>query len=449
MKVYGIIGWKNSGKTSLMERLVACITARGFSVSTVKHVHHDVDLDHPGKDTFRHRAAGAFEVILASAHRFALMREHRGPEPDLSAILARLAPVDLVLVEGYKRDNHPKIEVFRAQAGHALIQPTDPHTRAVATDADIGPLTVPILDLNDTQTIATFILHESGLLPASPFDTVIVVDWSASNTPSPARPGPDAIWIGEARQAQTHTSYHRTRHAAETHLATLLDAEAAAGRRVLLGFDFPMGYPAGFATRLTGQSDPRAVWHWLNRHITDTPGNANNRFAVADQINAGFHAPGPFWGRPDSAAHAHLSPTKPADYAVLTLPERRHVDILVPRAQPVWKLYTTGSVGSQSLMGLPLVHRLSQRPGARVWPFDAPTGPLVLAEVYPSLLARAVAADPALVRDEAQVRLLARALWTLSHQGHLAPMFDTPPQAAEEGWILGAGHQAALEQALR
>ena len=163
MMVYGIIGWKNSGKTGLMERLVAHITAKGFTVSTVKHVHHDVDLDQPGKDTHRHRQAGAQETILASARRFALLHEHRGPEPDLQAILARLAPVDLVLVEGYKRDLHPKIEVFRAEAGHDLIQPHDPFTRAVATDSDPGALSVPVLDLNDTEAVAKFILREVGL----------------------------------------------------------------------------------------------------------------------------------------------------------------------------------------------------------------------------------------------------------------------------------------------
>ena len=449
MKVYGIIGWKNSGKTSLMERLVAAITAKGLTVSTVKHVHHDVDLDQPGKDTFRHRAAGASEVVLASAHRFAILHEHRGPEPTQPDLLARLAPVDLVLVEGYKRDSHPKIEVFRAEAGHALIQPTDPMTRAVATDAALAPLTVPILDLNDTEAVAQFILQETGLLPSSPFDTVAIVDWSASSTPSPRNPGADAIWIAVARAGQIATSYHRTRHDAETFLTTLLDTEATAGRRVLLGFDFAMGYPTGFAARLTGQPDPRAVWAWLARHITDSPQNANNRFAVADQINAGFHQPGPFWGRPATAAHSHLPPTKPADYAALALPERRHVETLVPRAQPVWKLYTTGAVGSQSLMGLPLIHRLSQRRHVKVWPFDPPTGPLVLAEVYPSLLAAAVKSDPAPIKDEAQVRLLARALLTLSHQNRLAPLFATPPQAAEEGWILGAGHVAILQGALR
>jgi molybdopterin-guanine dinucleotide biosynthesis protein B len=162
MRVYGVIGWKNSGKTSLMERLVADITGRGFSVSTVKHVHHAVDLDQPGKDSFRHRVAGAREVVLASADRFALMVEHRGPEPDLPAVLARLSLVDLVLVEGYKRDAHPKVEVWRAETGEALIQPGDPLVRAVATDAALI-LPVPVLDLNDTKAVADFILHEVGL----------------------------------------------------------------------------------------------------------------------------------------------------------------------------------------------------------------------------------------------------------------------------------------------
>lgn len=163
MRVYGVIGWKNSGKTSLMERLVAEITGRGFSVSTVKHVHHTVDLDQPGKDTFRHRQAGAREVVLASADRLAILVEHRGPEPELPAVLARMAPVDLVLVEGYKRDAHPKVEVWRAETGHPLIQPGDSLVRAVATDAALT-LPVPVLDLNDTMAVADFILREVGLV---------------------------------------------------------------------------------------------------------------------------------------------------------------------------------------------------------------------------------------------------------------------------------------------
>ncbi|AWB49601.1 molybdopterin-guanine dinucleotide biosynthesis protein B [Gemmobacter aquarius] len=167
MKVYGVIGWKNSGKTSLMERLVAEITGRGFTVSTVKHVHHDVDLDQPGKDTWRHRAAGASEVVLASAHRFAILHEHRGPEPELAEVLARMKPVDLVLVEGYKRDPHAKVEVWRRVTGHDLIQPQDALVRAVATDEPLS-LPVPVLDLNDTAAVADFILGEVGLAQARP-----------------------------------------------------------------------------------------------------------------------------------------------------------------------------------------------------------------------------------------------------------------------------------------
>lgn len=163
MRVYGVIGWKNSGKTSLMERLVSEITGRGFTVSTVKHVHHTVDLDQPGKDTWRHRQAGAREVVLASADRLAILVEHRGPEPELPAVLARMAPVDLILVEGYKRDAHPKLEVWRAETGHPLIQPGDPLVRAVATDAALT-LPVPVLDLNDTGAVADFILQEVGLV---------------------------------------------------------------------------------------------------------------------------------------------------------------------------------------------------------------------------------------------------------------------------------------------
>jgi molybdopterin-guanine dinucleotide biosynthesis adapter protein len=163
MRVYGVIGWKNSGKTSLMERLVSEISERGFSVSTVKHVHHTVDLDQPGKDTYRHRQAGAREVVLASADRLAIMVEHRGPEPELPAVLARMAPVDLILVEGYKRDAHPKVEVWREETGHPLIQPGDPLVRAVATDASLS-LPVPVLDLNDTRAVANFILREVGLV---------------------------------------------------------------------------------------------------------------------------------------------------------------------------------------------------------------------------------------------------------------------------------------------
>ncbi|WP_209506603.1 MULTISPECIES: molybdopterin-guanine dinucleotide biosynthesis protein B [unclassified Ruegeria] len=163
MRVYGVTGWKNAGKTGLMERLVAEITGRGFAVSTVKHAHHGVDVDQPGTDSHRHRVAGASEVLLASGQRVALMQELRGaPEPPLGELLARLSPVDLVLVEGFKREGHPKIEAFRAEAGNPLIAIENETIRAVASDTALE-LDRPVFDLNDTVRIADFILDEVGL----------------------------------------------------------------------------------------------------------------------------------------------------------------------------------------------------------------------------------------------------------------------------------------------
>ena len=163
MKLYGVVGWKNAGKTGLMERLVTEITRRGFSVSTVKHAHHSFDVDHPGKDSFRHREAGASQVLLASRNRIALMHELRGAEElTLEMLLMQLAPVDLVLIEGYKRDAHSKIEAHRAVTGNPLIAPDDPTVRAVASDSDVT-LDRPVFHLDDTVAIADFILKDVGL----------------------------------------------------------------------------------------------------------------------------------------------------------------------------------------------------------------------------------------------------------------------------------------------
>jgi molybdopterin-guanine dinucleotide biosynthesis protein MobB len=163
MKIYGIVGYKNAGKTGLMERLVTEITGRGFSVSTLKHAHHSFDVDHLGKDSYRHRAAGAHQVLLSSRARWALMTEMRGAdEPPLAALLQRLDPVDLVLVEGYKRDAHPKVEAFREEPGNPLIATGDTTIRAVASDTTLT-LDRPVFDLNDTAAIADFILTEVGL----------------------------------------------------------------------------------------------------------------------------------------------------------------------------------------------------------------------------------------------------------------------------------------------
>jgi molybdopterin-guanine dinucleotide biosynthesis protein B len=257
-----------------------------------------------------------------------------------------------------------------------------------------------------------------------------------------------------ARAGGVTTQYLRTRAEAEAALTRLLDAEAAAGRRVLAGFDFPFGYPAGFAARLTGTMGARSVWRWLADRIEDGPDNRNNRFHVADEANRSLGGAGPFWGRPRSLPLACLPERKLADYAALGLVERRRADLAVPRAQPGWKLYTAGSAGGQSLTGLPVIHRLSQRAGARVWPFDRIDGAtLVLAEVYPSLLDAEVRAQtrPGRIKDDLQVRLLAQALFALSRSGTLGLLLNDVPEwpgRRDEGWILGAGRDALLRQAI-
>ena len=274
--------------------------------------------------------------------------------------------------------------------------------------------------------------------------SVAVVDWSAAGKPTPARPSADAIWIGVCTAGGEVQHYCRTRAEAEALLRILL-----AEGRWWIGFDFPMGYPAGFAQRLTGRAEASAVWHWLEARIADGPKNANNRFAVAEAMNRHCGG-GPFWGRPARLDLPDLPMRKTVDYAALGLAERRAVERLVPGAQPVWKLFTTGSVGSQSLMGLPVIARLARLPGVAVWPFQAPAR-VTLAEVYPSLLAGEVAADLAAqpgIKDAVQVRLLARALWRLAKGDALAPLLPVPPIAQEEGWILGAGHVGALRGVL-
>ncbi len=163
MKLFGIVGYKNAGKTGLMERLVAEVTDRGISVSTLKHAHHSFDVDHPGKDSYRHRTAGAQQVLLASNTRWALMSELRSEkEPPLEDLLARLDPVDLVLIEGYKTGPHPKIEAHRAETGHPLLAPNDTMIRAVASDTKLD-IDQPQFDLNNTKAIADFILAEVNL----------------------------------------------------------------------------------------------------------------------------------------------------------------------------------------------------------------------------------------------------------------------------------------------
>lgn len=171
-KIFGIAGWKNSGKTGLAVRLVEEFTRRGYRISTIKHAHHDFDIDKVGADSYRHRQAGAHEVTIVSGTRYAIMHELRGaPEPSFEEILARLAPCDLVLIEGYKREPIPKIEARRLEAARRdPLAPEDPHIVAIAADHEVEDAAgLAVFDLNDTIAIADFVARTVDLgAPPSP-----------------------------------------------------------------------------------------------------------------------------------------------------------------------------------------------------------------------------------------------------------------------------------------
>ncbi len=304
------------------------------------------------------------------------------------------------------------------------------------------------------------------------FHTHIVVDWSARSKPSPAKRTKDAIWWAVARIASgikvDEPEYVRTRHEALDRLAGLIAGELNAGRRVLVGFDFPFGYPAGVAEHLTGKASAMALWDWLAAQIKDAPDNANNHYDVAATINEKYRGvAGPCWGRPAEW-----------NYPTITLkksqrtcrephpPECRICDVRATGAKTVWQLAYAGSVGSQILLGLPALKRLvaDQRIAGRaaIWPFETglrtPDAQAVIAEVYPSLLRAEVRErrreDEIL--DSAQVRVNAEAFARLDLQGGLAPLFAGAPcltaderrlVATEEAWILGLGHEDALKAA--
>src|SRR5688572_28262460 len=164
MKIFGLAGWSGSGKTTLMAKLLPELIRSGLRVSTLKHAHHAFDIDQPGKDSWQHRMAGATEVMVASANRWALMHELRGaPEPDFDALVGRMTAVDLLLVEGFKRHDHAKLEVFRRGNGKPLLHPDDRHIVAIASDGPLPEARVPALDLNDAPGIARFIRQHLGL----------------------------------------------------------------------------------------------------------------------------------------------------------------------------------------------------------------------------------------------------------------------------------------------
>ena len=163
MKTFGFAGWSGSGKTTLIEKLIPRFTARGLRVSLIKHAHHTFDVDQPGKDSYRHRHAGAGEVLVTSSRRWVLMHELRGAqEPTFDDQVKRLSPCDLLIVEGFKHAPIPKLEVWRAETGEGLLHPNDPHIFAIASDKKVETR-LPLLDLNDDEGIAAFILKHLKL----------------------------------------------------------------------------------------------------------------------------------------------------------------------------------------------------------------------------------------------------------------------------------------------
>lgn len=164
MKVFGFAGWSGSGKTTLVKSVIPALIARGFKVSTIKHTHHNFDIDRPGKDSFEHRASGAQEVVITGAARWALLHENRGEaEPSIQDMLARMAPVDIVLIEGFKSYPHPKLEVYRPEVGKPLLSPDDDSIIAVASTASLD-VTVPQLPLDDIDAVVDFIIEFCDLV---------------------------------------------------------------------------------------------------------------------------------------------------------------------------------------------------------------------------------------------------------------------------------------------
>jgi len=293
------------------------------------------------------------------------------------------------------------------------------------------------------------------------FDAYLIVDWSANATP---KQGADSIWYCLLQRSsrglsRRHLSNPSTRWQARGEIADILKDLAAAGQRVLAGFDFPNGYPAGFA-HAAGFSGPpwRAVWDGLDAMIQDGANNGNNRFEVAAALNQRISGgPFPFWGCPSHRQTANLSMRKIRAYDDIT-PERRRCEAWMPRSQPCWKLYTTGSVGSQALVGIPVLKALRDDPDLTlktlVWPFETGLGPpdtndtwqIILAEVYPSILR--IKARAGEVKDAVQVETIARYLAGRDRRGELAGDLAGPDSLSqtdraliggEEGWILGAG----------
>jgi hypothetical protein len=282
------------------------------------------------------------------------------------------------------------------------------------------------------------------------FDTYLIVDWSAARTPKTGR---DSIWICRWAPDGETVVNPPTRHAARELLAEMLAAAMANGERVIAGFDFPFGYPSGFAQRLNLQGTPwRAVWDEIARLIDDRPDNHNNRFGVAAALNErASNSAFPFWGRPVRMDHPFLGPKHHKRHVEEGLREKRLIDEWMIGAQPCWKLIGAGSVGGQVLTGIPVVRALRDDPRwadyARVWPFETglgliDDGRIVFAEVWPSWWKVCPKLGPP--NDRAQVRTVARIFAACDRAGELAAWFSPPIGDAdprqivdEEAWTLG------------
>lgn len=266
-----------------------------------------------------------------------------------------------------------------------------------------------------------------------------MVDWSGGNDTGP-KPCADAIWSASAQDGKAaQPLYHRNRQALEGWLKTEIQGSLAAGVRLLVGFDFPFGYPTGFAKAVTGQSDPFALWTYLAELIEDTP-KQNNRFDVAAELNRRFPGIGPFWGNGLKRDIADL-PRKGLTRDGHGMPERRVAEKRAKGAFPLWQLSGAGAVGSQTLMGLPVLHRLrlAFSGQVRVWPFEPLDGAVAFVEIWPSLIVGP--APKGWIKDAWQVAEVARMVSGLTPQD-LAGVLNV--DAPEEGWIFGLGHEALL-----
>jgi hypothetical protein len=295
------------------------------------------------------------------------------------------------------------------------------------------------------------------------FSAYVIVDWSAAAKPTT---GADSIWIGvlkrDIRFRMAFDSFNpATRAEAETRLNAILDDLRKRSERALLGFDFPLGFPRGFASalKLPGDAPWRATWDQLARMVKDKADNTNNRFGVGSEINRRLTGgPFPFWGCPPKDALTTLQPKRTRAHGPDDLPEFRHADVAAKGAASIWKLYYNGSVGGQAILGIPLLRRLKEKRGEalKVWPFETGFKALteadlagveaVAAEVYPSLLKPQGA--PGEVKDLTQVRTTAEHFARLDEANRLGALFGPPKATAaetvldaerEEGWILGAG----------